>query len=147
VEGRLGAAGEAMIRLTDIGILARTIMGEARGEPFDGKVAVGRTIVNRWRSKKWFAGATIAETAQMTWQYSCWNRNDPNRARILDAAFDEAGLRECMRAALDAIDGKGAEWLKDCTHYYADHIRTPNWAEGRTPAGQIGNHIFFAKID
>lgn len=136
-----------MIRLTDLDILARTIFGEARGEPYEGMVAVGRTIANRWKSDKWYGAEFIAEVCQMPWQYSCWNRGDPTRQRMIDATYEEAKLRECMKAGLDAIDGKGPDWLRGCTHYHADHIRTPNWAEGKTPAGHLGNHLFFAGID
>ena len=138
-----------MIRLTDIDTLARTIYGEARGEPYEGKWGVGRTIVNRWNLKgKWFSGDFIAETAQMPWQYSCWNRNDPNRQKILDCTYGDKVLRECMKAAMDAISGAPHVWFNnEITHYHADHIRTPNWAEGKTPAGRLGNHVFFAGID
>lgn len=137
-----------MIRLADIDILARTIYGEARGEPQEGRVGVGRTVVNRWRSKKWFAGDTIEATAQMAWQYSTWNRNDPNRQIILDVLYDDKVLRECMKAAMSALTGGGMLWFTDdITHYYADHIRTPTWAEGKTPAGRLGSHLFFAGID
>ena len=137
-----------MMRLTDIDILARTIYGEARGEPYEGKWGVGRVIVNRWKSKKWFAGDFIAETAQLPWQFSCWNRNDPNRQKILDCTYDDKMLRECMKAAMDAIKGAPHIWFTDgITHYYADHIRPPNWAEGQTPAGRLGNHLFFKDID
>ena len=44
----------------DIDILARTIYGEARGEKTAGKKAVACVIMNRYKSKKWFAGKTIA---------------------------------------------------------------------------------------
>lgn len=137
-----------MIRLTDIDILARTIFGEARGEPYEGKWGVGRTIVNRWKSGKWFAGKFIADTAQMPWQYSCWNRGDPTRQRMVDAEWKEQSLRECMKAAMDAINGPPNLWFSDnICHYHADHIRTPNWAEGKTSAGRLGSHLFFKDID
>jgi N-acetylmuramoyl-L-alanine amidase len=137
-----------MIRLHDIDVLARTIYGEARGEPYEGKWGVGRVIVNRAKSKKWFGADYIAETAQLAWQFSCWNRNDPNRQKLLDATYDDKLLRECMRAAMDALNGAQHLWFTDdVCHYYADHIRTPNWAEGKTPAGRLGNHLFFAGID
>jgi N-acetylmuramoyl-L-alanine amidase len=140
--------GIPVIRLHDIDVLARTIYGEARGEPYEGKWGVGRTVVNRWKAKKWFSGDYIAETAQLAWQYSCWNRNDPNRQKLLDATYDDKLLRECMKAAMDAIHGAPHIWLNDTVcHYHADHIRTPNWAEGQTPAGRLGNHLFFAGID
>jgi N-acetylmuramoyl-L-alanine amidase len=140
--------GVSVIRLADIDCLARTIYGEARGESREGKHAVGRVIVNRWRSKKWFAGDTIEATAMMAWQFSAWNRNDPNRLKLLNATYDDKLLCKCMEAAAAALYSSPHLWLTDdVTHYYADHIRTPNWAEGKTPAGRLGSHIFFAGID
>lgn len=136
-----------MISAADLDILARTILGEARGESYAGKVAVGRCILTRWRSGKWFAGKTVAATAQKRAQFSCWLESDPNRAKILSAAYDDAAFRDCMRAALDAIDGKGDAWLKGATHYHADYIDVPKWAKGREPVGRIGRHIFYSNID
>jgi N-acetylmuramoyl-L-alanine amidase len=139
--------GLSVIRLTDLDVLARTIFGEARGEPYEGKWGVGRTIVNRWRSKKWFGGESIAEVCQRPFQYSCWNEGDPTRQRMVDASYDERVLRECMKAALDALNASPHLWFTNETfHYYADHISVPKWAEGRTPAGQLGHHLFFAGI-
>lgn len=132
----------------DLDVLARTILGEARGESYDGKVAVGRTVVNRWRSKRWFAGRTIAATAQKRFQYSCWNRNDPNRAKILAARTDTALFQECLKAARDAMDGGGPAWLDAVTHYYAPRmVAPPKWAADKKPAGRIGGHLFFRDID
>ena len=137
-----------MIRLADMDTLARTIYGEARGEQPLGRWAVGRTVVNRWKSGKWFSAKYIAEVCQMPWQYSCWNRGDPNREKLLNATYDDRLLAECMEAAAKAINGAPHLWLTDdVCHYHADHIRTPNWAEGKTPAGRLGNHLFFAGID
>lgn len=137
-----------VIRLADIDCLSRAIYGEARSEPYEGKWAVGRVIVNRWKSKKWFAGDTIEATALMPWQFSAFNRNDPNRQKLLDATYDDKLLRECMKAAMDAINGAPHIWFVDTVcHYYSSSIRPPNWADGQTPAGRLGNHIFFAGID
>ncbi len=132
----------------DLDILARTILGEARGEPFEGKVAVGRTVVTRWKSRRWFAGKTIAGTAQKPWQYSCWNAGDPNRAKILAVQNDTPIYQECLKAAVAAVFEEGPAWLAGCTHYYAPKvIAAPDWAKGKTPAGEIGGHVFFKGID
>jgi N-acetylmuramoyl-L-alanine amidase len=138
-----------VIRLADIDVLARTVMGEARGESTQGKWAVARCIVNRWKMRnRWFSAPLIAEVCQKPSQFSCWNRNDPNRQVILDATYDKPALCHAMRAAMDALTGSPHLWLTDnVTHYHADTIATPFWAEGHTPAGRIGRHIFFAGID
>ena len=137
-----------IIRIQDIDALARTIYGEARGEDDAGKHAVGRVIVNRWRSNKWFAGDTIEATAMMPWQFSCWLRGDPNREKLLNVTYADKLLCKCMEAAAAAIYSAPHLWLTDDVfHYYSDTIRTPDWAEGKTPAGRLGHHVFFAGID
>lgn len=138
-----------MIRLTDIDILARTVMGEARGESDLGKQAVARCIVNRWKMRnRWFSAPLIAEVCQKPSQFSCWNRNDPNREVILNATYDKPALCNAIRAAAAALLQSPHLWLTDdVTHYYSDIIATPVWAKGHTPAGRIGNHLFYAGID
>lgn len=129
----------------DLNILSRTIYGEARGESFEGKVAVGRTIITRWQSGRWYAGKTIADTCQKPFQYSCWNPSDPNRAKLLSVPPDKPSMQNCIRAALAAERGEGPEWLVGCTHYHTLAVM-PNWANGHTPAGQIGEHSFYRGI-
>lgn len=130
----------------DLDILSRTIYGEARGEPFEGKVAVGRVIINRSNSNKWFGGATIARTCQMPWQFSCWNPNDPNRAKLLAVSKDKPSMQNCIRAAEAAERGEGPEWLVGCTHYHTTAI-APKWAKNQKPVGQIGAHLFYRNIN
>lgn len=130
----------------DLDILTKTVWGEARGEPLAGKIAVARTVLNRWQSKKWFAGETIAETCQKPYQYSAWNWNDPNRLKMLNLSPESPDYIKCREAAEAAEKGDGPEWLQGCTHYRV--IGTPaKWADGQTPAGRIGNHEFFRNIN
>lgn len=139
----------------DLDILSRTIYGEARGESAEGKIAVGRTIINRWQSGKWFAGKTIAETCQKPWQFSCWNGNDPNRDKLLAVSPDKPSMVNCTRAALAAESGDGPDWLEGCTHYHTKEppqgvpvtAWPPKWAKGKTPAGQIGAHLFYRNLN
>lgn len=130
----------------DLDILARTIYGEARGEPFEGRIAVGRIIINRWQSGRWFAGKTIAETCRKPWQFSCWNASDPNRAKLSAISPTDPTMQECIRAAEAAERGDGPDWLTGCTHYHTTAVR-PDWAAGKTPAGQIGAHLFYRNIN
>jgi N-acetylmuramoyl-L-alanine amidase len=128
----------------DLDILARTIYGEARGETAEGKIAVGRVIINRWKSGKWFAGKTIAETCQKPWQFSCWNTNDPNRAKLLAASHQK--LANSIRAAEAAERGDGPDWLEGCTHYHTTAV-APKWSIGQKPVGHIGTHVFYRNIN
>lgn len=128
----------------DRDVMARTIYGEARGESQLGRIAVGRCILNRFRSGRWYAGKTIADTCKKPWQFSCWNLNDPNRVKLLNATADE--LKDALAAVDSAERGEGPDWLANCTHYHTLNTH-PTWAAGQTPAGQIGDHLFYSNID
>lgn len=135
-----------MTSFHDLEILARTVYGEARGESFEGQVAVARVMVNRWKAKKWFSGATIAETCQKPQQFSCWNANDPNRAKLLAADLTDPKMRQAVQAAIAALAGGGPPWIKGATHYHTTAI-SPTWAKDKQPAGRLGAHVFYAGID
>lgn len=130
--------------MKDIDILARTIYGEARGENIEGKKAVGHVILNRYRSNKWFAGATIADTCQKAWQFSCWNMNDPNRNKILQVTG--AVLDPYLRLAEDLIIGKYKDSTHGATHYHTKNIK-PAWTKGKKPCAIIGGHVFYNNVE
>ena len=64
----------------DRDILARTLWGEARGEGAAGQIAVAWTIRNRvfdGKTNSWW-GEGYAGVCQKPYQFSCWNKTDPN---------------------------------------------------------------------
>lgn len=127
----------------DMEIFAKTIFGEARGETREGQIAVACCILNRFKSKKWFSAKTIAEVCQKPWQFSCWNKNDPNAQKIANLSFPTySKYFSIIKEAMEKDITNGA------THYYAHQIvKCPKWAEGKTPCAEIGNHLFFKDID
>ena len=71
----------------DRDILARTLWGEARGESLAGQIAVAWTIRNRvndGKAKSWW-GEGYAGVCQKPYQFSCWNKSDPNFAYLSGA--------------------------------------------------------------
>ena len=69
----------------DVDAAVRTVYGEARGEPFEGQVAVAWVIRNRatWQPPAWW-GHTVETVCYKPFQFSCHNANDPNR-KLLDS--------------------------------------------------------------
>lgn len=127
----------------DMEIMAKTIFGEARGESEEGQIAVACCILNRFKFGRWYAGKTIAETCQKPWQFSCWNPNDPNRAKLEALSFPSFSKYFPIIAAAEKKDITGG-----ATHYYAPSaVKCPKWAEGKEPCAKIGNHLFFKEID
>src|SRR5512134_3045692 len=83
--------GGMRIRFDDLSVMARTVYGEARGEPHEGRLAVAHVILNRARAGGWF-GAGVSEVCL---QFSCWNPGDPNRPRLFQIELDDRDLLGC----------------------------------------------------
>jgi hypothetical protein len=109
------------MRFDDLSVMARTVFGEARGEPYQGRLAVAHVILNRVRAGGWF-GASVSEVCLKRWQFSCWNPGDPNRARLFQVELDDRDLLDCSRACLEAVSGSeyGRRHSLPC-HQLASH--------------------------
>lgn len=132
----------------DLDILSRTLYGEAEaGNAADAK-AIASVVMNRARYRNW--PDTAAEVCLQPWQFSCWNANDPNRARILAAKgpwFDR-----CREIASAALSGALPDPTSGSTHYYATFIKKPKWAKGKQPVYRVTHnrgheHLFFNDVD
>jgi cell wall hydrolase len=141
---------EVLNQLTDSEVLFLTLVGEARGEPVEGQIAVGSVILNRAKERK----LTIKAVCLQPKQFSCWNINDPNRSHLMDLArlflkgqYGFKGYEQLHWVAHGLIERK----LKDNT-FGKDHYMTsalfksddrPSWAKfPKTDPVVIGNHTF-----
>jgi N-acetylmuramoyl-L-alanine amidase len=92
----------------DRDVLARTLWGEARGEGLAGMVAVAWSIRNRvedGKDKSWW-GEGYTGVCQKPYQFSCWNKNDPNYPFLSGAKpIPAAELTMCRLAAEQVIGG------------------------------------------
>lgn len=132
-------------------VAARTIWGEARGEPEAGRLAVAHVIWNRARiasARKaagkrhpLFGDGTLEGVCLQPWQFSCWNANDPNRAKM------EALTREQLAPFVAVVRRARVEPdpTKGSTHYHTAAVAPP-WSKGLTPAVVIGAHRFFNNV-
>lgn len=127
----------------DVDILARTIWGEARGENREGREAVASVIMNRVADRRW--SKNVAEVCQWPWQFSAWNKGDPNRAKILAVTVSDPVFKECLAIAQRAVSGALIDKTGGATHYHTTGIR-PNWAEEEKISARIGTHIFYRGI-
>jgi len=155
----LGAAWDEVRAQTDAGddvpatsdrdllTMARTLFGEARGEPTQGKEAVASVILNRSRSGRY--PSNIADVCLQSFQFSCWNKNDPNRPKMLalkpksDKNFDE-----CLAAADRVIRGLVPDRTDGALHYHTKSVK-PKWVAASPKArisAIIGNHIFYTGV-
>ena len=134
----------------DRDILARTLWGEARGESLAGQIAVAWTIRNRVKdgnARSWW-GEDYAGVCQKPYQFSCWNKNDPNYPYLSGAK--PIPFREFARAQIAAdhvIAGTAPDPTGGATHYYSITMpNAPKWTEGAMRTLRLGHHIFFAHV-
>lgn len=131
----------------DVDVLARTLWGEARGEGAAGMIAVGWTIRNRAAKPGWW-GRDIASVCQAPWQFSCWNKSDPNYPFLSGAKQIPAGeYLRAREAALAVISGSQPDPTGGATHYYATTMaKPPAWAAKAKRTATIGHHVFFRDV-
>jgi N-acetylmuramoyl-L-alanine amidase len=118
-----------------------TIWGEARGESYEGKVAVGEVIRNRVK-RKYNGDGSIPGTVLRKFQFSCWNTEDPNR--ILMSKLDDSTdlVKECINAWKDSESTnltKGA--VLYCNLKVVSFI--PSWAMPNKQCAVVGSHTFY----
>lgn len=131
-------------------VLARTLWGEARGEGFEGQVAVAWTIRNRVldsNPKSWW-GEGYAGVCLKPWQFSCWNKNDPNYAYLSGAkAIPAAQFSQAQKAADQVMSGSIPDPTSGATHYYATTMpKPPAWAAEAKQTLRLGHHVFFKDV-
>ncbi|MFO1038147.1 MAG: cell wall hydrolase [Geminicoccaceae bacterium] len=129
----------------DTDILARTLYGEARGEPWEGIQAVACVVRNRVADRRW--PDRIAEVCLQPRQFSCWNRNDANLRAMLLADEQDAGFLRCLEAAEMAIN-HFVDITHGATHYLNPDVfkKLPAWFDAHKIKCRFGRHVFLAGI-
>lgn len=138
------------INTEEIDVLARTIYGEARGEygRRDGGmaalIAVGNVVMNRLKAKTWY-GLTLKEICQKPFQFSCWNRQDPNRALITSSQIEQEPIfKVCREVAQQVATHQWPDLTQGSDHYYALTLsKPPAWSQQEQPRFKLGQHVFF----
>ncbi|MBM3534868.1 MAG: cell wall hydrolase [Alphaproteobacteria bacterium] len=142
-------------RPADVDTLARTIYGEARGEATAGMEAVASVIMNRAREAKatlarhpglarhpLYGDGSPALACVAKLQFSCWNKNDPNREKLLAVDEDDKTFVRALAIAEKAIAGELEDRTGGANHYHAKNVQ-PGWAEMSKRTAEIGWHVFY----
>src|SRR5262249_25535579 len=108
-------------------------------------VVLNRIGIAQEKGKYWW-GSNIIQVCQKPYQFSCWNRSDPNFQKL--QAVDETNLyfATSLRIARRAVAGTLNDITNGATHYHEKSIK-PYWIRGETPVAHIGNHIFYRLIE
>ena len=115
---------------SDLQLMARAINGEARGEPYEGQVAVGAVILNRVKSSQF--PNTIAGVIYQSGAFTAVADGQIN------APIDENST--VYKAAQDAMNG----WdpTGGCIYYFNPATATNKWIWSRPVVKTIGKHRF-----
>jgi N-acetylmuramoyl-L-alanine amidase len=146
---------ELLEALSPYEILGLTIIGEARGEPIEGQIAVGCTIRNRLRSNP-HRYKSYTDVCLAPLQFSCWNKSDPNRSFLLDLArkmvnsqtIADLYLKQCLFVARGIVDGFVIDTVKGGKNYMTTDLfnssKRPGWADNPKDGTIIkGKQTFF----
>lgn len=122
------------------GLLPNVVWAEARGESFEGKVAVAEVILERMRDPRW--PDDPEGVILQPWQFSCFNQNDPN-ASLRPKPTDRKGwyaFQECCEAVAEAVGGSNL--TKGSNHYVNLSVARPLWYSPDKVTATIGAHTF-----
>ncbi len=103
-------------------------MGEARGEPYIGKVAVGAVVLNRVRSPKF--PNTVAGVVYQPLAFTA----------VADGQINLTPDKDSIKAARDALNGWDPTY--GCLYYWNPATATSRWIWSRKVTLKIGKHWF-----
>ena len=126
-------------------ILARTIWAEARGESAEGQKAIANVVNNRIASGKTWWGNDVRSVCLTPYQFSCWNKSDPNRPKLLAVTADDPSYSGCLVIAGNSIRGNLPDNTADADSYEVTGLNT-YWARTLQPVAVIGHHSFYKTI-
>ncbi len=109
-------------------LLARLISAEARGESYEGQVAVGAVVLNRVEHPSF--PDTISGVIYQKGAFSC----------LYDGQFDKPVSASAYSAARDALNG--VDPSGGAIYYFNPATATNKWIWSRPAITTIGNHIF-----
>lgn len=113
---------------SDLNLLSRLIYAEARGEPYEGQVAVGAVVLNRVKSSSF--PNTIAGVIYQTGAFSV----------VSDGQINLAPNSTAKKAAQDALNGWDPTY--GSIYYFNPDTATSGWIWSRPYVRTIGKHRF-----
>lgn len=113
---------------SEINLIARAVNGEARGEPYEGQVAVAAVILNRVKSSSF--PNTVSGVVYQNGAFDA----------VADGQVNLTPSTSCINAVKDAMNG----WDPSggALYYYNPKTATNEWIRTRPIIRTIGNHVF-----
>ena len=115
---------------SDIQLMARAINGEARGEPYEGQVAVGAVILNRVKDSKFPNSISV-----VIYQPGAFTA--VSDGQINQPIKEESTVYKAAQDAKNGWDPTGG-----CIYYFNPQTATNKWIWSRPHVKTIGKHRF-----
>lgn len=115
---------------SDVQLMARAINGEARGEPYEGQVAVGAVILNRVKSSKF--PNTLSGVIYQSGAFTA-----VSDGQINTPISEGSSVYKAARDAMNGWDPTGG-----CIYYFNPNTATNKWIWSRPLVKTIGKHRF-----
>jgi N-acetylmuramoyl-L-alanine amidase len=109
-------------------LLARLVTAEAKGEPYEGKVAVATVVLNRVDHEMY--PDSIKEVIYEKRQFQ----------PVDNGMINKPATEEAEQAVNEAIAKQGTG--KGSLNFYNPKIVDSEWHESKTLTAEIGNHVF-----
>lgn len=131
-------------------VLAKTAYGEARGSCDDEVRGVCQVILNRVNKPGWW-GRDIISVCYHPYQFSCWNKDDPNRAILLEVTFDDKDFQRVLGLALQVYSGKYLNKVGKATNYHTQknpipgEMWPPTWTRSMHLIAVLQDHLYYVE--
>ena len=144
----LSSAPKVELNEDEVRLLAATAWAEARSEGEDGMRAVAHVIVNRVGGR---FGDDVESVIRAPWQFSAWNRSDPNRPlaqnpeRYATGGINLETWQTAQRVAREVLSGQSLDPTDGALFYHTRAI-SPWWARYGEGRREIGAHVFYRDV-
>lgn len=112
----------------DVDLLARLVNSEARGEPYEGKVAVAEVVLNRVNSPEF--PNSIEGVVYDSGQFQV----------VSNGSINEPASETSIQAAQQALNG--STYAHGALYFYNYNTATDRWLDTLPTITQIGQHTF-----
>ena len=123
-------------------VVRACLWAEARGEPAIGKLGVLWVLHHRAIKRDTSLKAEVLRPRQ----FSSFNADDPNRAKLLTAYLNDVSMWAACDAVAELFESKATvDPTLGATHYYAHDVVTPAWGPGHPQWEHcivLGRHTF-----
>lgn len=123
---------QKIVELTEeeFNLLCRIIEAEAKGEPYEGKIAVGNVIINRMNNELF--PNSLTDVIYAPRQFS----------PVANGSINNIPSEDSISAANAVIYGEVMPEAEQALYFWATYVNKSNWVWTREKLGIIGNHCF-----